>query len=83
MPKPHCGLAWYTRRVDQGQMIEVSYAYSGDGNAYRRVHDRCDRTTTYAVGQLDWSREPAGIDYDRAPCVVQWVPCAAPREEED
>ena len=76
-------MKWYTRREDQGQMIEVSYAYDSEGGAYRRTHDRADRTTSYAHGALDWDREPEQVDYDRSPCVVEWVGCAEPSEYAD
>lgn len=70
----------YTRRQDQGQIVEVSYGYS-DGQAYRRIHDRSDRTTTWYCGDIDWDREPEHEDHDCEPCIVgDWRPCAEPRD---
>ena len=68
----------YTRPQDQGQMIETSYGYGGDGIAYKRVHDRSDRSTQWYCGDLDWDREPEHEDHDRAPCVLAWSPCDEP-----
>ncbi len=68
-------MIWYTRGEDQGQIVTVSYAYDSEGGAYRRTHDASDRTTVYEHGELDWSRETEGEDYDRAPCVIEWVEC--------
>lgn len=72
-------MRWYTRPVDQGQIVEVSYAYDGEnGQAYKRERDGSDGTTVYYVGALDWDREPEGVSHDRAPCVESWEPCAEP-----
>lgn len=69
----------YTRPIDQGQMVEVSYGYSSDGYAYRRTTDRSDGSVSWECGELDWEREPEGIDENRSPRVVGWEPCAEPQ----
>ena len=76
-------MRWYVRRVDQGQMVEVAYAYDYCGGAYQRVTDRSERpgSEAYYYGDLDWDREPEHTDHDRAPCVVEWQPCEPPKEE--
>jgi len=71
----------YTLLKDQGQVVEVSYGYGGDGTAYRRRHDRSDGSTTWEVGDLDWDLEPEGVSTERIPCVIEWVPCDPPAEE--
>lgn len=76
-------MRFYTPRVNQGQIVEVSYAYGEDGIAYKRVHDASDRTTDYYRGVVDWDREPEHEDYERAPCVTRWEPCFAPHEYDD
>ena len=61
--------------VDQGQMVEIAYAWLGDGRIVRRWHDRSDRTTSYDVspGKVESDdEEPA---YSAADNVRQWVPC--------
>ena len=68
----------YTRPVDQGQIVEVSYGYDSEGGAYRRTTDRSDGSVTWERGELDWDREPEGVDTDRIPCVDEWVPCEEP-----
>ena len=70
----------YVRPVDAGQIVEVSYGYDSAGGAYKRVHDRSDGSTEWYHGDLDWNREPEGVDQDRAPCVHEWTPCREPRE---
>lgn len=77
-------MKWYTRPVDQGQIVEVSYAYDGEGGAYKRVEDRGEAPGssgrwTYYYGDLDWDREPEFADHDHAPCVEAWTPCEAPQ----
>lgn len=69
-------MRWYMRPEDQGQMIEVSYAYDGAGNAYRRTHDRSDGSISYEVGELDWECEPIGEPSpDHEPQVIAWFVC--------
>lgn len=63
---------WYTRPEDQGQIVEVSYAYS-EGCAYRRVFDKSDRSEVVYEGEIDWDREPEYPDQDHIPCVEEWV----------
>jgi len=70
----------YVRPVDQGQIIEVSYGYDSDGNAYRRTNDRSDGSVTWERGELDWDREPEGTDQNHVPCVVAWEPCEPPKD---
>jgi hypothetical protein len=78
-------LTLYTRRVDQGQAVEVSYGYDTKGSAYKRVVDQGeplespDRVRWWR-GEIDWDHEPEGIDYDRAPCVKEWTPCEEPSD---
>ena len=70
---------------DQGQMVEISYAGLYDGTVLRRTHDRADRSTTYAVGEIDWDEEPEGETpgLNAAPHVIEWEPCqVCPRNEE-
>lgn len=80
-------MRWYVRRVDQGQMVETAYAYDCEGGAYRRVTDHTEPPGSewrlrYCYGELDWDREPPEqVDHDRAPCVIEWVPCEPPKEE--
>jgi hypothetical protein len=47
--------AWIVPPKCQGQIVEVAYAYDSDadGVVFRRVSDRSDGTTTYAVASLD------------------------------
>jgi hypothetical protein len=71
----------YTRRIDQGQAVEVSYGYGYDGTAYCRTHDRSDGSVVWQRGVIDWDREPEGVDYDRVPCVESWERCDSPRDE--
>lgn len=74
-------MRWYTPQQNQGQIVTVSYAYDGDGGAYRRTHDAADRRTVYEHGDLDWPRETEGVDYERAPRVVEWADCEKPESE--
>ena len=70
----------YTRQEDQGQIVEISYGYGYDGTAYRRTFDRSDRSETWESGELDWDEEPEGdAGPDHVPCVLEWVPCEAPK----
>jgi hypothetical protein len=68
---------WYIRPVDQGQIVEVQYGYSCNGMAWKRVTDRSlpqgnpERVAWYC-GDLDWDREPEGVDQNRVPCVEEW-----------
>mgnify|MGYP005609140959 CR=1 FL=1 len=77
----------YVRPVDQGQTVEIAYGYDSSSGAYKRVTDRGkppgsnDRVVWY-YGDLDWDLEPEGEDQGREPCVVDWVRCAPPREED-
>lgn len=66
----------YTRPVDQGQIVEVSYGYDESGYAYRRTHDRSDGSIAWERGQIDWDREPEETSNDHVPCVVAWNPCS-------
>lgn len=68
----------YTRPVDQGQIVEISYGYDSEGGAYSRAFDASDRTEAWAYGEIDWDREPEGVDQNRVPCVTGWEPCARP-----
>jgi hypothetical protein len=65
-------LSMYVRPEDQGQMVEVSYGYSSDGRAWKRVLDRSDRSEDWYVGDLDWDCEPEETNQDHIPCVVEW-----------
>lgn len=39
---------------NQGQIVEVSYAFGHDGNGYKRVYNRADRSETlYACDLAD------------------------------
>ena len=71
-------MKFYTRQQDQGQIVEVSYGYDCSGNAYRRTIDRSDGSVTWERGELDWDREPEGVDTEHVPCVVEWKPCKEP-----
>ncbi len=44
-------LVFYTAPVDQGQIVEVSYAMTDDGHVICRVFDAGDRTTEYSISQ--------------------------------
>lgn len=71
----------HTPSKNQGQIVEVSYGYGSDGTAYKRVHDRSDRSTQWYRGELDWDREPEHEDHEAAPCVLAWIACAEPTED--
>ena len=71
----------YTRPVDQGQIVEVSYGYDSIGGAYRRTFDKSDNSELWSYGVVDWDKEPEGIDYNRVPCVIDWVSCDKPMED--
>lgn len=59
----------------QGQIVEVSYASLRDGRVLRRVYDRSDQATCYAVADLDADDDDVpGLN--RAPVVEsEWLPC--------
>jgi len=72
----------YTRPVDQGQIVEVSYGYGCGGYAYRHTLDRSDGSGTWERGEVDWDREPLveETDENHVPCVTQWDECEVPQE---
>jgi hypothetical protein len=78
-PRPRVpGLKMYVRPEDQGQIVEVSYGYAYDQYAYCCTYDRSDGSESWQHGLIDWDREPEDTGHDHIPCVVQWLPCAAP-----
>lgn len=78
------GPKMYTRSCDAGQIVEVSYGYSGDGYAWCCVRDNSDRSEQWYRGEIDWDREPEDeVDPERAPRVVEWVACNAPIGDAD
>lgn len=76
-----------TPRMEQGQGVERSYGWVGEGgdcHYYRRVRE--------ADGSVRWYRADAASeralpdDYDAGgalypPRVTEWIPCAEPVEE--
>lgn len=52
-------VAYHSPPARHGQMVEVSYGYSADGDyLVRRTIDRSDRTTSYAIADLAWLDYP-------------------------
>jgi len=70
---------WYTPRKNQGQIVTVSYSY-GHGFAYEMRHDASDNSRAFRRGEIDWSREPLGVDEERVPSVLSWEPCEEPSD---
>lgn len=73
-------LRFLTPPVNQGQIVEVSYAGTGDGRVIRRTHDQSDRTTHYAIADLADSgmaegAGPIGLN-DEPPTEGDWTACA-------
>lgn len=58
-------MTYHIAPQNQGQMVEVAYATTGDGRVVRRTHDKSDRTTRYAISRMltgdegdYWQTEP-------------------------
>lgn len=66
-------LNWYMLSADQGQTVELWYAYDFSGGAYKRIFDRSDRTTDLYYGELDWDLEEEGDDWESPPQVIKWT----------
>lgn len=46
-------MTWHTRPVDQGQIVEVSYAVDWENEAlYRRIYDQSDRSEVVQVAHI-------------------------------
>lgn len=73
-------LRFLTPPAKQGQIVEVSYAGTGDGRVIRRTHDQSDRTTHYSIAGLADSEmaEGAGpIGLNDEPSIDgDWTACA-------
>lgn len=54
-------LEYHMQPCDQGQIVDVSYAYDSErGLLVRRTHDRSDSTTVYAAAEIDETLEQEG-----------------------
>lgn len=60
-------LKFHTPPANQGQIVEVSYAPTMEGEVIRRTLDRSDNSVCYAIADMDdedageyWQTEPDG-----------------------
>jgi hypothetical protein len=68
---------WYTRPVDQGQMVHVSYSTDGEV-LYRRQYDRSDRTESYDCAAIEGSCEDFEPWNGKLPSHDDWEACEDP-----
>lgn len=65
---------WRQAPCDAGQIVDVWYCYTQDGDVLRRRHNRSDGTTTYAVAEVDWDSTPEGAEAYEARIAGEWQP---------
>lgn len=51
MKKVQLTTGFLTPPQNEGQIVEVSYAWDDKGNLYRRVYDASDRTKEFYIGK--------------------------------
>lgn len=69
---------WHVPPRCQGQTVEISYGSDRQGLYYRRIHDRSDRTTSYAVAEAYSCGCTAECDcfepWNGMPTAFSWTP---------
>lgn len=68
-------MIYHVAPKNQGQIIEVAFAATGDGRVLRRITDRSDRTVRYAIA--DMHRDDAGDYWQTVPRNRRWRPISA------
>jgi hypothetical protein len=72
-----------TPRSEQGQTVERSYGWGGDGRYYMRRHNRGLGQTRWYVAERT-SEIPESYDAataEQPPLVRDWRPCSEPSDE--
>jgi hypothetical protein len=64
------GLKFHVPRANQGQIVEYSYASTGDGDVIERRYDRSDRQSSYQIAEMDPDDE--GDYWNGAPRISEW-----------